>query len=67
MDIITPKIDQALEKFRQRKSPSSEISVTASDVDTSTGLSVSYTSTGLSVSDTSFGLFDSDNSTGLCK
>lgn len=43
MDVITPKIDQALEKFRQRKAPSfaSEMSATASDADTSAGISVS--------------------------
>lgn len=42
VDVITPKIDQALEKFRQRKTPSfaSEMSATASDADTSAGISV---------------------------
>lgn len=43
VDVVTPKIDQALEKFRQRKSPTftSEMSATASDADTSAGISVS--------------------------
>lgn len=43
MDVVTPKIDQALEKFRQRKSPffTSEMSAIASDADTSAGISVS--------------------------
>uniref|UniRef100_A0A8W8KGC5 Leucine-rich repeat and coiled-coil domain-containing protein 1 n=1 Tax=Magallana gigas TaxID=29159 RepID=A0A8W8KGC5_MAGGI len=42
VDVVTPKIDQALEKFRQRKSPTftSEMSATASDADTSAGISV---------------------------
>ncbi|XP_062611366.1 leucine-rich repeat and coiled-coil domain-containing protein 1-like isoform X2 [Saccostrea cucullata] len=42
MDVITPKIDEALEKFKQRKSgniSTTDMSVAMSDADTSTGLS----------------------------
>ncbi|XP_056008134.1 leucine-rich repeat and coiled-coil domain-containing protein 1-like [Ostrea edulis] len=41
VDVVTPKIDEALEKFHQRKSgnlSSTEMSVLQSDADTSTGI-----------------------------